>query len=62
MVGENSFMGSHKLKITVVENSKVNLKEDDPNIPYMEDFCVTVKKLIELPVGDEARVICLVKD
>lgn len=55
-------MGSHKLKITVVENSKVNLKEDDPNIPYMEDFCVTVKKLIELPVGDEARVICLVKD
>lgn len=62
MVAENSYLGSHKLKITVVESSRVSLREDDPSIPYMEDFCITIKKLTELPVGEETRVICLVKD
>jgi hypothetical protein len=27
----------------------------------MEDFCVTIKRLLELPIGEEARAICLVK-
>lgn len=35
-----------------MESSKVNIKEDDPNIPYLEDFCVTVKKLTEVAVGE----------
>lgn len=61
-VNENSYLGSHKLKINLMESSKVSIKEDDPKIPYLEDFCLTVKKLTELAVGEEARVICLVKD
>ena len=61
VVNENSYLGSHKLKINLMESSKVSIKEDDPSIPYLEDFCLTVKKLTELAVGEEARVICLVK-
>jgi hypothetical protein len=61
-VNEHSYMGAHKLKLTVGDTTRVNLKEDDPAIPYMEDFCISVKRLTELPVGEEARVICLVKD
>ena len=61
MVSENSYLGSHTLKINLMENSKVNIREDDPSIPLLEDFCLTVKKLTELAVGGEARVICLVK-
>jgi replication factor A1 len=55
-------LGVHKLKLTVNDHTKVSLKEDDPAVPYMEDFCITVRKLTEVAVGDEVRVICLVKD
>lgn len=61
VVNENSYLGQHKIKINILENSKINIKEDDPSIPYSEDFCLTVKKLTELAIGEEARVICLVK-
>jgi hypothetical protein len=61
-VSESSYLGQHKLKVTVGDNSRVSLKEDDPNVPYMEDFCLTVKKLTEAALGEEVRVICLVKD
>lgn len=61
VVNENSYLGSHTIKINLMENSKVSIKEDDPSIPYSEDFCLTVKKLTELAIGGEARVICLVK-
>jgi hypothetical protein len=48
--------------MTINDRTIIALKEDDPSIPYLEDFCISVKKLTEIPVGEEVRVICLVKD
>jgi hypothetical protein len=54
-------MGHHSLKITFNEMTRVSMREDDPSVPLAEDFCVTIKQLMEMPVGEVARVICLVK-
>ena len=44
-------MGSHSTKLIINESCKISLKEDDPNVPFSEDFCLTVKKLLDAPVG-----------
>lgn len=54
-------MGVHYLKLTINEATRVSMKEDDPSVPMAEDFCLTIKQLMDLPVGETARVICLVK-
>jgi hypothetical protein len=34
-INESSYLGVHKLKITIGDHSKVSLREDDPSVPYM---------------------------
>lgn len=31
--------------------TRVSLKEDDPSVPLAEDFCLTIKQLLDVPVG-----------
>jgi hypothetical protein len=60
-VSENTYMGQHTLRMIINDLTRVSLREDDPSVPFTEDFCVTVKQLLNLPIGELARVICLVK-
>ena len=61
-VNENTYLGKSSLRLTINEKTRLDLKEDDPRIPYLEDTCCTVKELLAMPVGEEPRVICLVRD
>ena len=61
-VSEGNYLGNRYNKLIINETSKVSLKEDDPSVPFSEDYCITVKKLVDAPVGSENMVVCLVKD
>jgi ssDNA-binding replication factor A large subunit len=61
-VSEGNYLGNRYNKLIINETSKVSLKEDDPSVPFSEDYFITVKKLVFAPVCSENMVVCLVKD
>ena len=58
---ENTYMGRTTLRLTISEGTRVNLREDDSSVPFIEDFCLSVKQLLNVGIGEVANVICLVK-
>lgn len=42
-------MGKKQLKINFNERTSVSVKDNDESVPYIEDFCIDVREMVDLP-------------